>query len=230
MLIGIARERGKVVKRTDSSAPILELGMRHRGATAFARLPRQHVEASRSANGRPRRNAALTMVKPIALMPMPSASTTIAAAENQRSFAIRRKAKRTSCTMLSSAGRPRVSRCCCCDRLRRRQGGCARLGAPAPASCRARCFRRSASRGATPAPARSRRSSRAAGEERRDARATGVSARPLIPSSRRAAATGRSRPTPAPSSWPRPPAAAGRLSTWNRTWPCGCCRTCPTRP
>src|SRR5437867_2912082 len=44
------------------------------------------------------------MVKPIALTPMPSASATTAAAENQGSLAIRRRVKRKSCSMEHQTG------------------------------------------------------------------------------------------------------------------------------
>ena len=59
---------------------------------------RHEMARSRSAssNGKPRRNAALTMVKPTVLAPIPRAMAAIAAADSQRSLIINRDAKRRS--------------------------------------------------------------------------------------------------------------------------------------
>jgi hypothetical protein len=61
----------------------------------FARLCQDSVKMrSGSANAKSLRNAALMMVKPTALTPMPRASAPTATAEYQRSLTIRRHAKR----------------------------------------------------------------------------------------------------------------------------------------
>ncbi len=90
-------------KRATPLTPFLELDVRHLPPSGAA-LPGQHVEPIRPSKGRPRRKAALMSVNPTALTPIPRASATTAAAENQRSLAMSRKVKRRSRSMRDETG------------------------------------------------------------------------------------------------------------------------------
>ena len=77
------------------------------------RVGRQEMLCSSSARSKlnPRMKAALMMLKPTVLAPMPRAIARMAAAENQRSLSINRVANRRSWKKSSSGRKPRTSRC-----------------------------------------------------------------------------------------------------------------------
>ena len=90
-------------------------GSGRRQPAAARRPPRDRLQlVRRRSKLKPRMNAALMMVKPTVLAPMPSAIAAIAAAENQRSLIIKRDAKRRSWPRSSRKRNPRTSRCCDC--------------------------------------------------------------------------------------------------------------------